>query len=172
MVQCPKCKTEILPDSAFCGKCGMEISIPTESKPPIGFKLDNFIGKEVYVSDSVMIGHVNDIALDKTLTTVEMIFVKRGLLGPELWFEPDDIDHIEDAIFLRLSNYQVAVITAAYKMAKSLILENLKGNMTEQALYEIIKPLKLMSIEKFRFVLHLLLSEGKITKSGNTYKRK
>jgi sporulation protein YlmC with PRC-barrel domain len=172
MAYCPRCGAEVLPDSTFCGKCGMKMSIPPGDRPPLILKLNNFIGKEVYGRDSVMIGHVSNMAFDKTLTTVEKIFVKRGVSGPELWFTPKDIDHIGDSIVLGLTPYQVAFLTAFDEMVESSAFERMKGSATEQALYEASGASKLMSIKEFRFVLLLFLIDEKITKSGYVPKTK
>ncbi|MBU6999019.1 MAG: hypothetical protein HXS42_15325 [Theionarchaea archaeon] len=113
-----------------------------------------------------MIGHVSNMAFDKTLTTVKKIFVKRGVSGPELWFTPKDINYIGDSIVLGLTPYQIAFLTAFDEIVESSALERMKGSATEQALYEASGASKLMSIDEFRFVLCLFLIDEKITKSG------
>jgi hypothetical protein len=119
-----------------------------------------------------MIGHVSNMAFDKTLTTVKKIFVKRGVSGPELWFTPKDVDYIGDIIVLKLTHYQIAFLTAFDEIVESSTFKRIKGSATEQALYEASKASKLMSIEEFRFVLCLLLIDEKITKSGYVPKTK
>ena len=137
-------------------------------------KLGSLIGKEVFDKDSIKIGRVSSLVLDPTLSLVERIFVKRGFFGPENWFKPEHIDHTDDIIVLKLTDFQITALVAYYETMKIFILKWLKGSMTEQALFDDIKGEfgGDRSRGDFEFAFHQLLNEGKIVKYGNEYRRK
>lgn len=137
-------------------------------------KLEGLIGKEVFDKDSIKIGRVSSLVFDPTLSSVERIFVKRGFFGPELWFEPENIDHTDDIIVLKLTDIQITMLVAFYETMKEYVIKGLKGSMTEQVLFDGIKGD--FGGDRFRgdfeIALHQLLNEGEIVKSGNTYRRR
>ena len=137
-------------------------------------KLESLIGKEVFDKDSGKIGRVSSLILDPTLSLVDRISVKRGFFGPELWFKPEDIDHTNDIIVLKLTDIQITILVAYYETMKNFILERLKGSMTEQALFDDIKGEfgGNRSRGDFEIAFHQLLNEGKVVKSGNVYRKK